>query len=54
MSDSEGALQPDRPDAEQPFRVDAPFDPAGDQPAAIEDLVDGFQRQGYDKQTLLG
>jgi len=53
MSDSEGALQPDRPDAEQPFRVDAPFDPAGDQPDAIERLADGFQR-GIDKQTLLG
>ena len=56
MSDtgSSGPLSPDRPDAEKPFRVDAPFDPAGDQPDAIEGLVDGFQRQGYDKQTLLG
>jgi len=34
--------------------VDAPFDPAGDQPEAIEQLVDGFERQGHDKQTLLG
>ncbi|GAA0650111.1 excinuclease ABC subunit UvrB [Salarchaeum japonicum] len=53
MSDSEGALQPDRPDAEQPFRVDAPFDPAGDQPEAIEQLAAGFEN-GVDKQTLLG
>jgi len=53
MSDSEGALQPDRPEAEQPFRVDAPFEPAGDQPEAIEQLARGFEN-GVDKQTLLG
>ncbi|MFW5935179.1 MAG: excinuclease ABC subunit UvrB [Halolamina sp.] len=54
MSDSEsGPLSPDRPDAERPFRVDAPFDPAGDQPEAIEQLADGF-RGGMDRQTLLG
>ncbi|MEF8853216.1 MAG: excinuclease ABC subunit UvrB [Haloarculaceae archaeon] len=56
MSDtgSSGPLSPDRPEAEKPFRVDAPFEPAGDQPAAIERLVEGFEREGYDKQTLLG
>ncbi|MDY6818972.1 MAG: excinuclease ABC subunit UvrB [Halobacteriales archaeon] len=48
-----GPLSPDRPDAERPFRVDAPFDPAGDQPEAIEQLAEGF-REGMDKQTLLG
>jgi len=54
MSDSQsGPLSPDRPDAERPFRVDAPFDPAGDQPEAIEQLADGF-REGMDRQTLLG
>ncbi|WP_135365963.1 excinuclease ABC subunit UvrB [Halosimplex halophilum] len=53
MSDTEGPLSPDRPDAESEFRVDAPFEPAGDQPEAIEQLADGF-RQGMDKQTLLG
>jgi len=52
MSDA-GPLQPDRPDAERPFRVDAPFDPAGDQPEAIEALADGFA-EGMDAQTLLG
>ncbi len=52
MSDA-GPLSPDRPDVERPFRVDAPFDPAGDQPEAIEQLAAGF-RQGMDKQTLLG
>jgi excinuclease ABC subunit B len=53
MSDTGGALTPDRPDAERPFRVDAPFDPAGDQPAAIERLAEGFL-DGMDEQTLLG
>ena len=54
MSDTAGnPLSPDRPDAERPFRVDAPFDPAGDQPKAIEQLADGF-REGMEKQTLLG
>ncbi len=52
MSDT-GPLSPDRPAADRPFRVDAPFDPAGDQPAAIEALVDGFER-GLTDQTLLG
>ncbi|OLZ42511.1 excinuclease ABC subunit B [Natrinema saccharevitans] len=53
MSDAQGPLQPDRPDVDRPFSVDAPFDPAGDQPEAIEQLVAGF-REGMDKQTLLG
>jgi len=53
MSDASGPLQPDRPEAEKPFRVDAPFDPAGDQPHAIEQLVEGFE-DGADAQTLLG
>jgi excinuclease ABC subunit B len=53
MSDTGGPLSPDRPDAESDFRVDAPFEPAGDQPEAIEQLVSGF-RQGMDRQTLLG
>ncbi|MFB6178650.1 MAG: DEAD/DEAH box helicase family protein, partial [Halorientalis sp.] len=54
MSDSSGSpLSPDRPDVDRDFRVDAPFDPAGDQPEAIEQLADGY-RQGMDTQTLLG
>ncbi|AXG05563.1 excinuclease ABC subunit UvrB [Haloplanus rubicundus] len=54
MSDTNsGPLQPDRPDADRPFRVDAPFDPAGDQPDAIEELVAGYEA-GMDEQTLLG
>ncbi|MFB6162030.1 MAG: excinuclease ABC subunit UvrB [Halococcoides sp.] len=54
VSDSRsGPLTPDRPDAESAFRVEAPFDPAGDQPDAIESIAAGFDA-GYDKQTLLG
>jgi excinuclease ABC subunit B len=54
MSDAQsGPLQPDRPGKEIPFRVDAPFDPAGDQPDAIQQLAEGFQ-SGMDEQTLLG
>ena len=55
MSDANsGPLSPDRPDAERPFRVEAPFDPAGDQPGAIEELVAGYEEESYEKQTLLG
>ncbi|MFB6112850.1 MAG: excinuclease ABC subunit UvrB [Halodesulfurarchaeum sp.] len=53
MSEPSGPLSPDRPDAERAFRVDAPFDPAGDQPDAIEELASGFE-SGMEKQTLLG
>ena len=35
------------------LEVDAPFEPAGGQPGAIESLVEGFE-QGNKKQTLLG
>jgi excinuclease ABC subunit B len=50
---SSGPLQPDRPEAETPFRVEAPFEPAGDQPEAIEQLASGYE-SGMDRQTLLG
>ncbi|MFW6436178.1 MAG: excinuclease ABC subunit UvrB [Halococcoides sp.] len=53
MSESSGPLSPDRPDAESRFRVEAPFEPAGDQPDAIDELVAGFEA-GHAKQTLLG
>ena len=53
MSNTGGALQPDRPEAAVPFRVEAPFDPAGDQPEAIEQLVAGYE-SGMREQTLLG
>ncbi len=54
MSDAQsGPLQPDRPGAGRPFSVDAPFEPAGDQPKAIEQLFAGYEA-GMDEQTLLG
>ncbi|WP_227375245.1 excinuclease ABC subunit UvrB [Haladaptatus halobius] len=54
MSDTQsGPLRPDDPNAETDFRVDAPFDPAGDQPEAIEQLAAGYDER-MDKQTLLG
>jgi excinuclease ABC subunit B len=37
----------------RPLKVESPFDPAGDQPAAIEALVDGIEA-GLAHQTLLG
>jgi len=53
MSDTSGPLSPDRPAVDRKFRVDAPFEPAGDQPDAIRQLVDGYE-SGMDEQTLLG
>ena len=35
------------------FKVDAPFQPTGDQPTAINQLVEGIKK-GYQHQTLLG
>src|SRR5918911_5482178 len=35
------------------FRVSAPYQPTGDQPRAIAQLVEGV-RKGYKHQTLLG
>ncbi|MFP4590320.1 MAG: excinuclease ABC subunit UvrB [Halobacteriales archaeon] len=52
MSDA-SPLAEDRPGVDRPFRVDAPFEPAGDQPAAIEQLVEGY-RSGMERQALLG
>ncbi|CAJ53811.1 excinuclease ABC subunit UvrB [Haloquadratum walsbyi] len=48
-----GPLSPDRPAVDRDFRVDAPFDPAGDQPDAINSLASGFDA-GMTEQTLLG
>ena len=54
VSDSRSTpLSPDEPGAGRPLRVDAPFEPAGDQPEAIDRLAAGF-RDGMEKQTLLG
>ena len=35
------------------FKLVAPFEPTGDQPAAIESLVDGLDK-GFNHQVLLG
>ena len=53
MSDADSPLSEDRPAVDRSLRVDAPFEPAGDQPAAIEALVEGYE-DGADEQTLLG
>jgi len=53
VSDADSPLSEDRPTADRSLRVDAPFEPAGDQPAAIDELVAGFE-SGADEQTLLG
>ncbi|GAB7009708.1 excinuclease ABC subunit UvrB [Halorubrum trueperi] len=53
MSDADSPLSEDRPTVDRSLRVDAPFEPAGDQPEAIEKLVEGYE-SGADKQTLLG
>lgn len=38
----------------RPFKVHAPFEPAGDQPAAIDALVRGVEQDNLRYQTLLG
>ncbi|HSW69386.1 MAG TPA: excinuclease ABC subunit UvrB [Gammaproteobacteria bacterium] len=38
---------------QQPFKIHSPFNPAGDQPAAIKTLITGL-KQGLSHQTLLG
>ncbi len=38
---------------EQIFKLEAPYQPTGDQPQAIKALVDGF-KEGNQCQTLLG
>ena len=48
----EGKL-PDVRLASTPFRVESPYEPAGDQPQAIEGLADGVRR-GLRYQNLLG
>ncbi len=37
----------------KPFKIDSPFEPAGDQPQAIKKLTEGFN-DGLKAQTLLG
>lgn len=42
-----------RPLIDRPITVHSPFEPSGDQPRAIEELVEGLDA-GLDRQTLLG
>ena len=44
---------PGRRRQERPFRLNAPFEPCGDQPRAIAEIVQGFEG-GISSQTLLG
>ena len=57
LSNLEGiAMEGKLPDvrlANTPFKVVSPYEPAGDQPQAIEQLVQGF-KEGNQCQTLLG
>jgi excinuclease ABC subunit B len=53
VSDADSPLSEDRPTVDRSLRVDAPFEPAGDQPAAIDELVRKFE-SGADEQTVLG
>ena len=59
--DHQGALwmphRPERPvksEGGRPFKLVSPFEPKGDQPTAIRDLVDGIKVQGERDQVLLG
>lgn len=52
IDDSEKAGKPTG-DISVPFRIDSEFDPAGDQPQAIDKLVGGIN-EGLTDQTLLG
>jgi len=45
--------RPDKLESGQTFRLSSPFEPKGDQPTAIAELVDGIRRQERD-QVLLG
>ncbi len=45
--------RPDKSEGGVAFRMQAEFEPAGDQPAAIAELIDGISRQERD-QVLLG
>ena len=36
----------------QPFKVEAPFTPTGDQPTAIQSLTEGIEPVSYPQLTL--
>ncbi len=50
----EGAPPPPLPArTESPFKLKSPYEPAGDQPKAIRELVEGLRRKD-EAQVLLG
>lgn len=53
MTDSSGNSSIDDSHTNTSFDVSAPFDPAGDQPHAISQIINGYQN-GINRQTLLG
>jgi excinuclease ABC subunit B len=52
-SDGNAPAEPLPAKSGSPFRLVSPYKPAGDQPKAIKELVDGIGR-GDDAQVLLG
>jgi len=53
MQDKRTEMRPDNPDEHRLFRINSDMRPMGDQPAAIEKLVQGMS-DGLAAQTLLG
>jgi excinuclease ABC subunit B len=46
--------RPDKADGGRPFVLRTDYQPAGDQPGAIKELVDGIAENGEESQVLLG
>src|SRR5206468_12676220 len=46
--------RPDKAEGGKPFRLVAEYEPAGDQPTAIRELVEGIAENGETSQVLLG
>ncbi|MFL6732693.1 MAG: DEAD/DEAH box helicase family protein, partial [Sphingomicrobium sp.] len=46
--------RPDKAEGGKPFKLVAEYEPAGDQPTAIRELVEGIAENGETSQVLLG
>ena len=46
--------RPEKSEGGRPLRISSPFEPRGDQPQAIRELVEGVAVQGERDQVLLG
>ncbi|RZV50140.1 MAG: excinuclease ABC subunit UvrB, partial [Sphingomonadaceae bacterium] len=46
--------RPEKADGGRKFVLKADYEPAGDQPAAIKELVEGIREEGEQSQVLLG